>query len=87
MPKMEINKKELNEVIRLCKAFFKKSGDNDTELEEYREAVNRAFGKFKRTWWLDNIITSITLKRADYNEPYKTYHKVIEALGFEIIEG
>jgi hypothetical protein len=84
---MELNKKDLDEAIRLSKSFFKKGGDNDTELDKYIEAKKKVFGKVKRRHYLDNIITGITLKRADYNEPYKTYYKVLEALGFEIVEG
>lgn len=87
MQKVEINKKDLDETIRLCRAFFKKGADNDTELDKYSEAKKKAFGKVKRRHYLDNIITGITLKRADYNEPYETYYKVLKVLGFEIVEG
>ena len=86
MPKMELNKKDLDEAIVTCRKFFKENG-YDELLDKYNEAKKKAFGKIKRNHWLDNIITGITLKRADYNEPYKTYYKVLEALGFEIIEG
>lgn len=84
---MKIKKKDLDEAIRLCRAFFKKRGDNDYELYKYNKAREKAFGEIKRRHWLDEIITAITLKRADYNEPYTTYYKVLEALGFEIVEG
>ena len=82
---MKISKNDLDEAIRLSKAFFEKGGDN--LLNKYSEAKEKAFRKVKRRHYLDNIIIGITLKRADYNEPYKTYYKVLEVLGFEIIEG
>ena len=82
----KIRKSDLDEAIRTCRKFFKENG-YDELLEEYNKAKKKAFGKIKRNHWLDNIITGITLKREDYNEPYKTYYKVLEALGFEIVEG
>ena len=82
----KIRKSDLDEAIRTCRKFFKENG-YDELLEEYNKAKKKAFGKIKRNHWLDNIITGITLKREDYNEPYKTYYQVLEALGYAIVEG
>ena len=83
MAKM-LDKRKVDEVIRINKKYYK-TGDTDY-LEKLREAAKSAFGE--NDWvWLGDIITGITVKYGThYQEPYATYYKVLEVLGYEIKE-
>lgn len=77
-----LSKRLLDEAIRLNKKYFS-TGDLDI-CNVMHNAERKAFGDDYR--WCEDIITGITIKRRDYKEPYETYYKVFEALGFEIKE-
>ena len=76
-------KKDVDEAIRLNKKYYR-TGDTDF-LPGYRNALHKAFGNDDR--WICDIITGLTCKRCDHNEPYSTYHKVLECLGYQIEGG
>ena len=79
---MKLNKKLVDEAIRLNKKYYR-THDNDF-MRAALNAKDRAFGQDAH--WIDEIITGITWKRGDRNEPYETYYKVLEVLGFEVVE-
>lgn len=80
--KMTINKAKLDEAIRLNKKYYR-TGDKDL-IKPMLAAEDEAFRAESR--WTGSLLTAITLKGSDYNEPYKTYYDVLELLGFEIVE-
>lgn len=79
---MKINKVKLDEAIRLNKAYYLTS---DKELIHPMLAAEDA-ALHVESRWVSSLLTAITLKRRDYNEPYQTYYDVLELLGFEIVE-
>lgn len=76
-------KKDVYEAIRLNKKYYR-TGDTDF-LPGYFNARHKAFGNDDS--WISDIITGLTCKRSDHNEPYSTYYKVIECLGYQIEGG
>lgn len=82
---MEINKKKLDKVIEWGRKYYK-AKDNEGRVWRYwYNARTKLFGRNKH--WLTNIFIGLILKQDDYNEPNETYYKVLEALGFTIVEG
>ena len=81
MPKMEIKKSELDKVIQAERDYF------NHEIGAFKCSIieEKAFGDEKN--WVSDILTGITTKRSNHDEPNETYYKVLEALGFEIVEG
>ena len=79
---MKINKDKLDEAIRLNKKYYR-TGDKDW-IKPMLAAEDEAFRTKSR--WTGSLLTAITLKGSDYNEPYQTYYDVLELLGFEIVE-
>ena len=77
-----IDKAKLDEAIRLNKKYFR-TGDMDICREMHR-AESEAFKK--DSYWMSDILSGLTLKDHNYAEPYATYYKVFEALGYEIKE-
>lgn len=80
---MIIEKAKLDEAIRLSKKYYR-TGDRDliTPLLAAEDTAYRA-----ESGWFCTLLTAITLKRLDYNEPYQTYYDVLRVLGFEIVDG
>lgn len=78
----QLNKKLVDEAIRTNKKYYR-THDSDF-MYAVSNARDRAFGEDSH--WIDEIITGITWKRRDHNEPYETYYKVLEVLGFEVVE-
>ena len=79
---MKIKRSELDEVIQTERDYYnhKISFAKRVVKTEYK-----VFGDEAR--WVGDIIIGITTKRNTHDEPNETYYKVLEALGFEIIEG
>ena len=73
-------KKDVDEAIRLEKKYFRK-GDTDI-LPAYHAALEKTFGR--DSMWIGNITKGLTIKRSGYNEPYSTYYKVLECLGYQV---
>lgn len=79
---MKIVRRDLEEVIRLNQKYYK-SGDSDY-LEALFQAQRKCYGD--ENDWLSEVISGITLKAEERNEPYETYYKVLDVLGFEIVK-
>lgn len=77
-----LKKKLLDEAIKLNKEYFSTFGGCLFTI--MRDAEEKAFGD--DAGWCSDIMTGITIKRRDRKEPYETYYKVFEALGFNIEE-
>lgn len=78
---MEIKKSELDEVIQAERDYF----NHEIGSTKYTEIERKVFGD--ESFWVGDILMGITTKRNDHNEPNETYYKVLEALGFTIVEG
>ena len=78
---MEIKKSELDEVIQAERDYF----NHEINSIECTEAEEKVFGD--ESLWVSDILMGITTKRDTHDEPNETYYKVLEALGFEIVEG
>lgn len=79
----QIKKKDLKEVIRLTKLWWDDfSDENDDVLyNELYQARLKAFGNPYSP--LNEIIMGI--RRLKGKTPLKTYYKVLEALGYELV--
>lgn len=77
----ELSKKNLNEVIRLSKKYYK-TGDRDL-ISSLHNARTKCFGDIMG--FECDLIDVITRKRRDYNEPYETYYKTFEFFGYKIV--
>lgn len=83
MEKKKLIKKDVDEVIRLSKKYY--SSHDVDYLGTLNAVEKKTFGNDDH--WICGIIAGITCKSIlDYNEPNETYYKVLEALGFEIVE-
>ena len=78
---MEIKRGELDKVIQAERDYF----NHEIGSIACSRAEEEVFGDEKN--WVSDILTGITTKRDTHDEPNETYYKVLEALGFEIIEG
>ncbi len=77
----QLNKKLVDEAIRLNKKYY------NNECIDYAAkwgSEKKAFGE--DSYWVIEIINGITWKRKNLDEPYETYYKVLEVLGFEVVE-
>ena len=77
-------KKDVDEAIRLNKKYYRPNSSGFVSARTSNEAAKIAFGN--DTHWVDQIITGLTWKGRNYDEPYSTYYKVLECLGFEIVD-
>ena len=77
---MEIKKSELDEVIQAERDYF----NHEIGVTECTKAEEKVFGDESN--WVSDILIGITTKCDTHDEPNETYYKVLEALGFEIIE-
>jgi hypothetical protein len=78
---IEIKKSELDMVIQAERDYF----NHEIGSIECSRVEEKVFGD--ESYWLSDILMGITTKRDTHDEPNETYYKVLEALGFEIIEG
>lgn len=78
---MEIKKSELDNLIQAERDYF----DRKIDYIGVVRAEEKVFGD--EHLWVGDIIAGITTKRSTHDEPNETYYKVLEALGFEIVEG
>lgn len=78
----QIKKKDLKEVIRLTKKWWDDCNDDDDVLfnELYRARL-KAFGS-PYTSYNDLVMSIVRIKG---RTPLKTYYKVFEALGYELV--
>ena len=74
-----LNKEKFKVLIDLTKRYY---ATHNTELiDTMIELEQEVFGEYDCSWAGD-IITGITCKSK--TEPYETYYKVFEVLGYEI---
>lgn len=79
----KLNKKLIDEAIRLNKKYYI-TGDQDI-CKLVLIAEDEAFGADSN--WIRSIMSGLTCKKSGtYDEPYETYYKVLEVLGFEVVE-
>ena len=77
-------KKDVDNAIRITKKYYR-SSDSDY-LEALGKAEEKAFGDER--YWVSSLLSGVTCKDIqNYAEPYETYYKVLEDVGFEIVEG
>ena len=82
----KISKKKLDKVIEWGRKYYKATEvDQDKVWEHWYNARTKLFRKNER--WLTSILSGLIIRRNDYDEPNETFYKVLEALGFEIVEG
>lgn len=79
--KKQISKKNLDEAIRLHKEFLRTG--NRRIFPVIHEKLDQTFGE-EAGCWAGDILLGIAYMRNGQNEPYKTYYKVFEALGYTI---
>lgn len=77
----QIKKKDLKEVIKLTKKYHDLDGDDDELYNELYQARLKAFGSPHTQL---NVIV-ICINRLKGKTPLKTYYKVFEALGYELV--
>ena len=82
---MKIKKSKLDKAIELGRKYYKAE---DNEGRAWRYLYNARTKLFvENAFWLTSIISGLIVKRDNYDEPNETFYKVLEALGFEIVEG
>jgi hypothetical protein len=80
---MKLNKELVDEAIRLNKKYYMTSDQDICKLLIMAE--DEAFGVNSN--WIRSIMSGITCKKSGtYDEPNETYYKVLEVLGFEVVE-
>lgn len=80
---MKLNKELVDEAIRLNKKYYITSDQDICKLLIMAE--EEAFENDSS--WIKLILSGITCKKSrTYDEPYETYYKVLEVLGFEVVE-
>lgn len=77
----QIKKKDLKEVIKLTKLWWDCDDDGDELYNELHQARLKAFGSPHTP--LNDIVMGIY--RLNSKTPLKTYYKVLEALGYELV--
>lgn len=77
---MEIKRSELDMVIQAERDYF----NHEIGAIECSEAEEKVFGD--ENYWISDILMGITTKRDTHDEPNETFYKVLEALGFSIVE-
>ena len=78
---MEIKRSELDNLIQAERDYF----NHEIGAIECSKAEDEVFGD--EAYWVSDFLSGITTKRKTHDEPNETYYKVLEALGFEIVEG
>ena len=75
-----IFKERLDTVIQLAKDYYQTS--DRFLVEDLQVAEHECFGD---DYWIDDIITGLTCKQKDKNTPNEIYYKVLECLGYKIV--
>lgn len=81
---IRLNKKDLDEAIRLEKKYWK-TGDTDLfpAIKKAEEMALDTYDSLSRTELAD-IISAIT--RHILSTPYEAYYKILEILGYKIVD-
>ena len=78
-----LKKEHFDQTIAIYKKYFR-TGDTDY-LPKLMILIEEDFGPHNEQW-VHEILSGITCKGQNYNEPYETYYKVFEVLGYKIVD-